>query len=240
MADINTLGLAEVILYLAIGILPLLYFRRDGILFGIAALAYFIAIAAKLIVEQSFVSFFSGHSLAAYAAYGVLTAVSEIGLAYAFVRVYTGGYRPDRGWAYGVYLAFFENAILIGAFGFLSLIALAITNSNSGQSALGPGAALILVSASFERISSLIAHAVWGYLVFYAAVNRKPLHALLPVPLAFVDSLAAWWNATHAIAYPLLIAVLFTFVVIASILILYLSGHWEDARRGLSRKHYAD
>lgn len=233
------LGLAEVALYIIIGILPLLYFKRDGILFGIAALAYFIAIVGKIIVEESFSHFFAESSIATYIAYGALTAVFEIGLAYAFVSVYTGGYRPDKGWAYGVYLAFFENAILIGALGLLSLLALSLTSSQAGEGTLGPGAVLTAVSASFERISSLIAHGVWGYMVFYAAMNRKPIQALLPVPLAFVDSLAAWWNATHAVAYPLLIAILLAYVVITSVLILYLSGHWEDARRGLSRKHYA-
>ncbi len=237
MSYVDPAAIAEVTLAMVIGIVPVLYFRRDGILFAIAALAYFIAIVAKIVVEQSFAAFFAQKEIAAYISYGALTAVFEIGFAYAFVHSYRGGYRPDKGWAYGAYLAFFENTVFIGVLGIFSLLALSLLgNSPQGQNTPLPAELLTVTSSAFERITSFIAHAVWGYMVFYAAMKKKPFQVLLAVPLAFIDSAAAWWDSTHAIGYPLLVLILLSFVVLFSFLSLYFSGMLDEAIAGLSRK----
>lgn len=234
---VDPVNYLPVVLSIAIGIAPVLYFRRNGMLFLLAALAYFMAIVAKLIVQALFYSFFHEQQLATYIAYGALTAVFEIGFAYAFALLYKGKFSAHRGWAYGSYLAFFENAIVVGAFGLLSLIVINLfVTRGTGLDSLASGNILMSIPSAFERITSLIAHAVWGYLALFAAVRRKPAYVLAAVPLAFIDSAAAWWDMTHAISYPLLIAVLFTFVVVWSAAALAVTGQLGDARRGLGRK----
>ncbi len=220
-----------------IGIVPVIYLRKDGMLFAIAAAAYFIAIVCKIVVEGVFSGFFGERSLATYIAYGCLTAVFEIGLAYALVHLYSGSYRPWKGWAYGSYLAFFENSILVGG---LSLFTLLIVNvaviPGTGTDAYAANAIPIDIPSAFERLTSFIAHAAWGYFAFYAALQKKPLMVLPAVPLAFIDSIAAWWDLTHAISYPLLVAILFAFVVVVTVLALYLTSQWNESVAGLSRK----
>jgi hypothetical protein len=103
---------------LVVGILPVLYFRRSAALFGIAALAYFVAIGGKVVVEGTFSSFFSRAGLPTYLAYGLLTFFLEVGLAWAFLRIFRGQLlAPDQrlGWVFGTDLAFFENPILLGS-----------------------------------------------------------------------------------------------------------------------------
>lgn len=225
------------LLSLVIGIVPVLYFRKDGILFVLAALAYFVAIAGKIIVQGIFPAFFLRDSLPTYAAYGLLTAVLEIGLAYAFLHFYTGEFKPWKGWAYGSYLAFFENAIYIGGLTLLTLLAYQfLVSGGQGQNPYASNYLLTSIPVGIERIISFLAHAVWGYIAFFAAAKKKPFYLLLAFPLASIDSIAAWWNLTHAISYELLIAILFVFVIALSALLLIVPGLWKEAREGLSRK----
>lgn len=225
------------LLALTIGILPVIYFGRDGLLFVIAAPAYFLAIAGKVIVEGSFPFFFNRHSILTYAAYGVLTAVLEIGLAYLFVRFYKGEFRPWKGWAYGSYLAFFENAIYIGILSLFTLLAYQfLVSGTPGQDPYSADYLLTSIPVGFERLTSFVAHAVWGYIAFFAAAKKKPFYVLLALPLASIDSVAAWWDLTHAISYPLLITILLLFVIALSATLLISSGMWKEAREGLSRR----
>lgn len=225
------------VLSIAVGILPVLYFRRNGTLMAIAAVAYFIAILAKLVVQVSFLSFFQHPSIATYLAYGVLTAVFEIGFAYAFVFAFRDAFTPERGWAYGVYLAFYENAIYIGGLGLLSLVLSDLVGLGAQSAAqLTLNSILLIALSAVERIISLIAHAVWGYIALYAALKKKPLHLLLAVPLAFIDSIAVWWDFTHAIGYALLLLILLVYTVGVSLTALYASGMFAEARSGLGRR----
>ena len=225
------------ILSLAIGIIPVLYFRKDGLLFVIAALAYFLAIAGKVVVEGIFPAFFHGNSLPTYAAYGLLTAVFEIGFAYAFVLFYKGDFRPWKGWAYGSYLAFFENFVYIGILSLVTLLTYQfLVSSTAGQNPYGANYLVTSIPVGFERIVSFVGHAVWGYIAFFAATRKKPAYVLLALPLASIDSVAVWWDLNHAISYPLLIAILFVFVIVLSAILLVLPGLWKEARKGLLRR----
>lgn len=225
------------LLSMAIGIIPVLYFRRDGLLFVIAALAYFLAIAGKVIIQSLFPVFFQTNTLPTYAAYGVLTAVLEIGLAYVFVLFYKGDFRSWKGWAYGSYLAFFENFIYIGVLTLINLLAYQfLISSTAAQNPYTANYLVTSIPVGFERVTSFVAHAVWGYIAFFAATRKKPAYVLLAMPLASIDSIAVWWDMTHAISYPLLIAILLSFVIVLSALLLVLSGMWKQAKEGLMRR----
>ncbi len=227
---------------IVVGVLPVLYFRRKGALLGLAAFAYFLAIGAKAVLESVFLGFFQSATLASYLAYGLLTFVFEVGLAYAFLRLawtyeVSSGPSHHAGWTYGTYLAFFENAVLLGALPLLGL--LAVSSSGIHAPASGdPYAANVLPLAFpyvLERLSSLIAHAVWGLLVYVALWQRRPILVLTVLPLAMIDALAAGWDFTHFVSYPVLVVLLLGYTLVTSALALYLSGIWGTALRGLGR-----
>ena len=227
---------------IVVGVLPVLYFRRKGVLLGIAAIAYFLAIGAKSVVESVFLGFFQSATLPAYLAYGLLTFVFEVGLAYAFLRtVWTyevpSGPSHHAGWTYGTYLAFFENAVLLGALPLLGLVVVSSSAIHAPASG-DPYAANVLPLALpyvFERLSSLIAHAVWGLVVYVALWQRRPLLVLTVLPLAMIDALAAAWDFTHFVSYPVLVVLLLCYTLATSALALYLSDLWGAAVRGLRR-----
>ncbi|MGI0071964.1 MAG: hypothetical protein ACRECT_07890 [Thermoplasmata archaeon] len=144
------------IIAILIGVIPVLYFRWKGALFGIAAAAYFLAIGSKGVVEVLFAPFFQLDTLPVYLAYGLLTFVFEVGLAYLFLRPVWKGERPPdlhAGWAYGSYLAFYENAVLLGLLPLLGLLAL--SSSSVTVSSSDPYAASFLPSA-LRRVSHIL------------------------------------------------------------------------------------
>ncbi len=223
---------------LAVGILPVLYFRWKGSFFGAAAMAYIFAIAAKAIVQASFPNFFQTPSLPTYLAYGLLTFVFEVGLAYLILLPFWKGETAPTyhaGWTYGVYLAFYENALLLGA---LPLLTLLVVSSPAVQLATNPYAVSFLpVALPYlgERTSSLIAHATWGLVVYAALWRRRPWLVLTALPMAMIDAIAAWWDFTHAVSYPLLVVIFLTYTVLTAIFALIASGLWPQALAGLRR-----
>lgn len=222
---------------LVVGTLPVLYFRRNAALFGIAALAYFVAIGGKVVVEGTFSSFFSRAAIPTYLAYGLLTFFLEVGLAWAFLRILRGQLpAPDQrlGWVYGTDLAFFENAILLGLLPLLELLAVSQPSVRLAGSAA--------YSASFlpsalpylgERTASLIAHGVWGLVAYVAVVRNRARLLWVTLPLALLDSIASWWDFTHAVSYPVLIGGLLAYVLVASYFALWAAGLLPGALRAL-------
>lgn len=227
------------VIALVVGLLPVLYFRRKWVLLGVAALAYFFAIGAKVVVQTAFLHFFQTPSLPTYLAYGLLTFVFEVGLAYLFLRFVWSGEAAapglHAGWAYGAYLAFFENAVLLGVLPLLSLVAAA---SPSLQLTSNPYAANVLPLALpylGERTASLLAHAVWGLVAYWALWQRKPWLLLSTLPLALLDTIAAWWDFTHAVSYPVLVGILLVYTLVTGLAALLACGLWPRALKGLRR-----
>jgi hypothetical protein len=227
------------IIAIIVGVVPVLYFPRRAVLLGLAALAYFVAIATKEVVELSFSSFFEQPSIPTYLAYGALTFFFEVGFAYVFLLRFRRGEtteRPRSGWTYGIYLAFFENAVLLGALVLLELLLVEISPVH--LTAGDPYAANELSLAApylGERSVSLLGHGVWGFLAYMATVRRRPGLVLWTIPLAMLDAIAVAWDFTHFVSYPVLILLLLAYTVLTSVLALYGSGLWREGFDGLRR-----
>ncbi|WP_052883148.1 hypothetical protein [Thermoproteus tenax] len=185
------LGLISVL----IGVVPLSFVKRSWRVLLVAGAAYFSAIIIKAIVQLSFLSFFLTPQTATYLAYGLLTAITEPGMALLFarfVREYPG--------TYGVSLAFWENAVLLG-------ISEVIAGLLFNLTALPPSLASMLASTPFlflasvkiiDRTSSLLLHYSWGVSAYHSYWRKDVKYILITAPFGMVDSLAAYVQLTKA------------------------------------------
>lgn len=171
--------------------------------------AYAGAIALKVAVQaltyQGFRSAVGGDPVALGVYFGLQTAVFEVGGAfvvarYATARMKLGG-KDAAG--FGAGLAMWENGVLVGGELLLVYAVYYLTLGAGGSAAaqlLGDltqsspalfyqaGAALPLIGyAVLERVSSLLAHLSWGYLVVMAAYSRRNRYFLLALPMGMVD-----------------------------------------------------
>jgi len=171
--------------------------------------AYAVAIALKYAVQLptigSVTSYFGQHGIGLGVYYGVQTMFFEVGLAYLFAwyAVSRGrlGKRDAEG--YGAGLAFWENAVLLGALSLINLIAyyaILSTNSSLAQTIYdllnknSPGlfdpvqqALATVALGTVERVSSILIHLAWGYLCVMAAVYRKKRLLIVAMPMGLVD-----------------------------------------------------
>lgn len=219
------------IIAIIVGLLPLVFLKKiNYFLIGVAALAYFTAIGSKIVMELLFEPFFTTSSIQVYVAYGLLTLVFEIGYAYVFLLFISKNNKLEMkdSVSYGAYLGFYENFILLGVLALLSLIVYALTPA----SAL-PQSMVSFYSGSYlpfalphlvDRLSSMIAHMFWGFMVFISVIKRTPKYFLYSMPMAFVDSIAAWWDFTHVVSYPIISIVILSFTTAIACLMVYLSG----------------
>ena len=227
------------IVAIVVGVVPALYVRGRPRLLGLAALAYFVAIGAKVAVELLFPSLFDSPSVLTYLAFGALTFVFEVGFAYLFLLpIWNSERNPDlhAGWTYGVYLALYENAVLLGLLPILSLVA--VSFSNVQLTAGDPYSANVLSLAApyaLERAVSLIGHATWGLIAYVAVWRRKAWNLLPLIPLCLIDSIAAWWDFTHALSYLALLGLLLVYTVGTAYLALRLVGLWPKAIGAIRR-----
>jgi len=189
------------------------YFKRRfqyGV-WGYSALAYFVAIALKYAVQLPTINmvtgYFGEHSVGLGVYYGLQTVFFEVGLAFlvAWYAVKSGKLDRKDAEAYGSALAFWENAVYLGAFTLLNLVGIyAILSSNTpiaqtvysqlmkSQPGLFAPASQVLgqvALATVERISSILFHFAWGYLCIMAAVYNKKRLFLIALPMGFVDFL---------------------------------------------------
>lgn len=204
---LESLGSLAIVLYLVIR------YRKRGLtlaVFSLAALSYFAAIAAKTVVQnftlQPVVNAFGYASIETGLYLGAQTAVFEVLGAY-LVAYYAHRYiQQKNASAYGISLAFWENGLLLGILPFISLltdyllIAMGPTSLASLVSAQlktsSPGlfsttaVALPMVGYSvLERISSLLVHYSWGFLVVSSVSLKKPLYLWIAFPMGFLDSI---------------------------------------------------
>lgn len=205
--------LLESIGSLAIVLALVLLYRKRGVTFPvlvISAVSYFLAIGLKSVIQL----FTLGSVEAAYgyaslptALYlGAQTAVLEVFGAYLFAYYFRKYIRQRNAGAYGLSLAFWENGILLGVLPLISLVLdfLIIASGPSSLSTLvsselqksSPGLfvgtlqALPVVGYSvLERISSLLVHFAWGFLVVSAVTYRRTRFLAYAIPMGFVDSI---------------------------------------------------
>ena len=178
--EILSLALISII----IGVTPLLVHRVKVTVLFIAAAAYFTAIASKGVIQLAFLKFFITPQIPTFLAYGALTAITEPGFAYLFVRLV----RQDPE-GYGISLAFWENAVVVG----LGDLALALYEPPLNQ----PFIDLVLVKI-MDRLGSLFVHYSWGVCAYLSYKSRDIRYIISVAPLGFIDSLGSYVALTHA------------------------------------------
>ncbi|AKA74584.1 symporter [Saccharolobus solfataricus] len=156
-----------------------------------SALAYFIAIILKILVQLFTLSDLESINnlviLGLY--YGLQTSMFEVGLAYVFAIL---GKIKD-GWAYGVSLAMWENGVLISIptlFTYLAYYFFLSILSIPSQLEYPIMQALPVIGLSIlERVSSLLLHSAWGYIAVLSVVTRRKRLILVGFPMGFADFL---------------------------------------------------
>lgn len=201
-------------------------FTRWDLLFSF--LAYAGAIALKYAVQiptiHSFESATGGNPLAMGVYYGSQTVFFEVGGAYLVARYAIRRKKLGRSDAegYGLGLALWENGVLIGLVTLLNFVTYyAILSSGAGtlsqtlydallKSEPGlfnpPGSALPSISLDIlERISSLLAHFSWGYLVVLSVVFRRKLLLAAALPMGLIDFFVPFASSIGVLKFELLI-----------------------------------
>jgi hypothetical protein len=214
--NFDPIWLAQPAIVIAFMTALVLYWRKKrtfaGYALALSFIAYFAAIAVKVIFQDLTISSFTdlvgkGNNFAFGWYYGLQTCFLEVGGAYLVARfaVSKKWLQPRDAEAYGLGLAFWENAILLGA---LSLFSLALNytflafagNSSIGQYAFGalkssqpalflpPLQALPLMGYGIlERITSLLFHFSWGILVLLAAAYHRKDLFFIALPMGLLD-----------------------------------------------------
>ena len=174
-------------------------------------LAYGGAIACKIIVQaitfHAVMESFTGNLSVLGVYFGIQTVIFEVGGAYcvALFAVSRGKLGSEDAGAYGLGLAFWENAGYLGVLGIFSLLSIYLTLSSGSISSLElysnlitsrpslfypPSQALPLIGFSIlERVSSLLFHFCWGYLCLFSAFARNRKYSLIALPMGLIDFL---------------------------------------------------
>lgn len=172
-------------------------------------LSYAAAIATKAVLQattiNAFEAHFGGNAVALGLYLGIQTVAFEIGGAFlvAAWAVSRRKLQAKDAEGYGLSLALWENAGLLGVLGLVSLVTVYMTLSSGSPSAqefyaslLGtrpdlfypPSQALPLIAwGVLERVTSLLFHFSWGYLCLLAACFGRRRYLLLALPLGLVD-----------------------------------------------------
>ncbi len=173
-------------------------------------IAYAGAIGIKVIFQYAtYASFrvrFGENPLALGTYFGLQTIVFEVGLAFliAMWAISRRKLHPRDAEGYGLGLAFWENAGLVGGLGLVNLTIIYLALASGGSTAapfLGlansrpdlfypPSQALPLIAwGTLERVTSLLFHVCWGYLTLLAAAQHRMRYLFLALPMGGVDLL---------------------------------------------------
>jgi hypothetical protein len=172
-------------------------------------LAYAGAIAIKAVLQaatfNAFEARYGGNAAALGLYFGVQTVGLEIGGAFlvAAWAVSRRKLQAKDAEGYGLSLALWENAGLLGVLGLVSLVTVYMTLSSGSPSAqefyaslvgnrpdlfYSPTQALPLIAwGVLERVTSLLFHFSWGYLCLLAACFHRRNYLLLALPMGLVD-----------------------------------------------------
>ena len=188
--------------------------RRRNFTRGVLAyslLAYGGAMLIKIVLQaftaSRFLASFGENLFLLGAYFGVQTVVFEVGGAFlvATWAVSRGKLAANDDEGFGLGLAFWENAAVVGGFGLLNLVIIYITfaiggptaealhaqvvNANPDLFAPPAQAITMIVYGLLERVSSLIFHFAWGLLCLLSAVTRKRMYFEVALPMGLVDFL---------------------------------------------------
>jgi hypothetical protein len=215
MPNIDSLYILEPVIVIALSVALILYwkisgrhFTRYALFFSLIAYvsAIIIKVVFQLLTANGIVSTFGSVSIAIGLYYGLQTSLLEVGGAFIVARYAVSRRRfseKDAG-AYGISLAFWENGVYLGIFSLISLVSiyavlatgppatakLVYNALQTGQASLfdPPSTALPLVGFGIlERISSIMVHCAWGYLVVLAAVYKKNVYLAVALPMGLID-----------------------------------------------------
>jgi hypothetical protein len=215
MENINALFILQPLIVIVISAVLMAYWyykRRFHLSVWLFSLiAYFGAIGLKYLVQLPTVNYvissFGASSIATGLYYGMQTVVFEVGLAFlvAWYAVKHHKLESKDAEAYSSGLAFWENAVFLGALSLINLVTyyfILTTNGSIAQTLydqLNTAAPTLFASNNealglvaigvVERISSLLFHVAWGYLCFMAVLYHKKYLFLIALPMGLVDFL---------------------------------------------------
>ncbi len=187
------------------------YYRKHLLttaLLLISALAYFLAIAAKVIFQAIFLE--PSDLVLAGLYFGLQAVIFEVGLAYMFALYATFKHRlrAEQAPAFGAGLAFWENGVLFGLLLIPDLLAQIITGM-SGLPSGSVGQVLQPVAIGLiERISSILAHFSWGILTAIAAASGKRRYLAAALPMGLIDFLVPFASSYNMWIFEAVILVL--------------------------------
>jgi len=179
-------------------------------------MAYGGALGCKVVFQavtfNSLIRGFHGDLSILGAYFGLQTVIFEIGGAYcvAVLAVARGKLNVKDLTAYGLGLAFWENAGYLGILGLFNLLSIYLTLSLGTISSLELYTNLItnrpalfypsiqalpLIAFSIlERVTSLIFHFCWGYLCLLSALTHKYRYFLVALPMGLLDFFIPYVN----------------------------------------------
>jgi hypothetical protein len=206
--------------------LLLVYWHRrrgfDPVVLAYSFVAYAVAIALKYAVQlptiDAVTNYFGQQSVGLGIYYGAQTVFFEVGMSYLVasyaVRKRRLGAKDAEG--YGSGLAFWENAVLLGALPLINYVAyyaILSTNTPLAQTVYNlltqnsPGlfdpvsqALPSVALGTLERFSSILLHFAWGYLCMMAAVYGRRRLLVVALPMGLVDFLVPF-ASTIGIAF---------------------------------------
>lgn len=220
MQNIDPILLIQPALSIAMSVIAIAYWRRRRgfrwALLLLALVAYAAAIMAKVAIQavsySAVVAYFGPVSVGLGLYFGLQTVFLEVGLAYVLARfaVRRTGLSTSDGVAYGISLAFWENAALIGAIPLLNLVVdyyLIASGSSLGQlvyttllnaspAYFQPPSALIglVLLGTLERVTSMFVHVAFGTLCVLAILTHRRRFLLYALPMGLVDALVPFAN----------------------------------------------
>ena len=215
MNDFDPVVFLSPVLAIIASILLLLIIRKKSNLRAVvivfALISYAAAIALKEIVQYFSLIFIYNHfgkmSILTGLYFGIQTSIFEVIGAYLIaLLVARKALISERDAdAYGGSLAFWENAVLLGALPLFSLLVdyfLIASGSALGSlvyselKASDPGLFYSPLSVlpdvllgALERLSSILAHYSWGFLTLSAVVLKKKKLLYIAIPMGLIDAL---------------------------------------------------
>jgi len=237
MQNVDPLFILQPIIVIAFSLAIVLYWHRKHpitpAVLGFSLLAYGGAITVKAIFQYATIPLLLTRSDWVLGLYlGLQTVVFEVGGAFLVAR-YAISKRRMRGEdaeGYGLTLALWENAGLLGILALVNILYYAAVISTGGPLAENlyillsknqpqlfstPLEAIPIIAwGTLERVSSLLVHFSWGYLCVKAAYLHKKKYLALALPMGMVDFLVPF---VLVLSIPIFECVVFALSVICLI-----------------------
>ena len=220
MQNIDVLYFLQPLVTIAFSVGLIVYWhlkrRFTGRVFLFSLVAYGGAIACKVILQaitfNSLMKGFHGDLSILGAYFGIQTVFFEVGGAYLVAIWGVSRYKlkAKDSEAYGLGLAFWENAGYLGVLGIFSLLSIYLTLTAGTVSSLqlysnlvvnrpalfySPSQALPLIGFSIlERVTSLLFHSCWGYLCLLSASKHRIRYFLVALPMGLLDFFVPYAN----------------------------------------------